>query len=240
MSEFDTPSVIDGFSSVQAVRRSGRTTNPRFRQSRTTLPATDKTPEKISQNKSSAPLKIGHTIIPEKHEIICYECEYAFTLPGRIRNTICPKCHRKLDPENHIIENESNATIRTIGTIEIKSNAVLKGAKLTGRNIILAGDASDGTIRACGCLELCPGAKFDFAKIRLKDLRIRGKGRFTIRRKITCRNIEVEGKLKANIYSDGIATIRHGGLLQGEIHGPHLIVEEGGGLKAKVVIGLGG
>ncbi|MFC1497262.1 polymer-forming cytoskeletal protein [Verrucomicrobiota bacterium] len=240
MDEFKKPSVIDGYTSVQALRLAGQNNRgPRFRPSRTTLPATEKAKTESGQSKFRPSARINHTIIPEKYEIVCYECEYNFTLPGHIHNTICPKCHHLLELANHVIEGKSSERIRTIGTIEITSNAILNRADLVGRDVILAGDAKEAVIRVSRCLTLCPGAKFDIKKIRMKDLCIRSNGKFTIRRKIACRNLEVEGKLNAKIYSDGMVTIKPGGLLHGEIHGPHLVVEEGGGLKAKVVVGIG-
>ena len=74
----------------------------------------------------------------------------------------------------------------------------------------------------------------------MKDLCIRKGGEFEISSTISCRDLDLEGKLKARIFADGMVRIKCGGILDGELHTPHLVVEDGGGLAAKVVIGIGG
>jgi len=231
------PSVIDGFSSVQAVRHAGRSSNgPRTRPSRTTLPATTAKPDEKKNTVGKLASRIGHTVIPVKYEIVCYECAYTFTLTGRLQDTICPKCHALLDGSDHTIDREWTGTIKTIGTIELKPEGALKGGEFIARNVIIAGHAEEGIIQAYQRLALGAGATFDVARIRMKDLVIRKDGKFTITSKFTCRNLEVEGELKAKVFIEGIVRIRRGGFLRGEVYTPHLVVEEGGGLWAKVVV----
>ena len=45
------------------------------------------------------------------------------------------------------------------------------------------------------------------------------------------------GALRAKLESTGVITVKPGGLLEGQIQAQHLIVEEGGGLKAQLRIG---
>ena len=44
----------------------------------------------------------------------------------------------------------------------------------------------------------------------------------------------VEGELDAQIHADRSVVIRPGGVLRGEVHTSHLVIDEGGGLKARV------
>ena len=231
------PKVIDGFTSIQAVRRTRkRSTGPRLRPSRTRLPAVE---QRKKQKKSGLEptARIGQTALPDKHEIVCYECDYAFILQGRLHDTICPKCRKSLQMTHHTIDRECSKTIKTIGSIELTPEGILKGAELIAKDVVLSGDAKEGRIRVWGLLTLCPGAKFDMSTISMKDLMIKSGGKFTVRRKMLCRNLDVSGSINAKIYTDGVVTIRTGGFLRGEIHGLHLIVEEGAGLKAKVFVG---
>jgi cytoskeletal protein CcmA (bactofilin family) len=235
MAASDRPRVIDGFSSVQAVRRGrSKSTGARTRPSRTSLPVTD-SDRKIEQPRLAS--RIGHTVIPDKHEIVCYECGYKFVFQGRLRDTFCPKCKTELEVQDHAIDGEWSGKIRTIGTVEIKPEAVLKEAEITARNLVLYGNAKDATIRVQGRLEVHKGAQFDMARIRINDLVIKPGGRFTLTRRIVCRNLEIEGALTATVYTEGTAVIRDGGFLKGELHGPSLILEAGGRLKAKIAVG---
>jgi hypothetical protein len=236
MEDYDErPIVIDGFSSVQAIRRAQRRTDSKS--SKTPDETQDQHKDNVRSKKSG--VRIDHTVIPQKYEIVCYECDYLFMISGRIQDTICPKCHRPLKMTDHIIHGEWTESVRTIGTIDVKAGGVLNGAELRARDIILAGNAENGIIRAGRRLELCKGARFNIAKTRMKDLVVRKGGEFIIPSTISCRNIEVEGTLKTRIFADGMVTIKKGGILDGELHTPHLIVEDGGGLEAEVVIGIG-
>jgi len=236
MEDFEEhPIVIDGFSSVQAIRRAQR---------RTETDTPGRSGGKPDQQKENghakkAGARIDHTVIPGKHEIICYECDYLFMLAGRIQDTMCPKCHKPLKVTDHVIDGEWAESLRTIGTINIKEGAVLNGSELRARDIILAGNAENGIIRAGRRLELCKGARLNMAKTRMKDVFVRKGGEFEFSSTITLRDLEIEGSLKARIFADGLVIIKNGGTLDGELHTPHLVVEDGGGLKARVVIGIG-
>ncbi|MDD4871600.1 MAG: polymer-forming cytoskeletal protein, partial [Kiritimatiellae bacterium] len=224
MEDYDErPIVIDGFSSVQAIRRAQKRTESRHSKKSAEIP--DQQTENTHAKKSG--VRIDHTVIPQKHEIACYECDYIFMISGRIQDTICPKCHKPLRMTNHVINNECTESVRTIGTIEVKAEGVLNGAEIRARDIILAGNAENGSIRAGRRLELCKGARFNIKKTRMKDLMIRKGGEFVIPSTISCRNLEVEGILKTRIFADGMVTIKRGGILDGELHTPHLVVEDG-------------
>jgi len=237
MEDFDEhPIVINGFNSVQAIRRAERRTASETSKKHGNKP--DLLIETAQEKKSGA--RIDHTVIPKKYEITCYECDYFFMVSGRIQDTMCPKCHKTLKVLDQTINGEWTESIRSIGTVELKEAAVLNGAEIRARDIILAGNAENGVIRAGRRLDLCKGARVNMAKTRMKDLCIRKGGEFDISTTISCRDLELEGKLKARIFADGIVRIKRGGILDGELHTPHLVVEDGGGLAAKVVIGIGG
>ena len=232
------PNVIDGFSSVQAARRAkGRGAAPRLR------PATDALPR--LQGAAPAPdpasakpaARIGHTVVPDRHDICCFECAYSFVLTGRLHDTFCPKCHAEMKAEDITIETDWTRPVQTIGTVDIKPSATLKNVRVIAQNVVLAGNAEDSTLQVCGCLDLCAGARFNMDSISLRDLVVRRGGRFSIRSTVNCRDLTVEGDIKAKIYTEGTITVRPGGWLRGEVHGHRVNVEEGGGLSAKLFIG---
>ncbi len=237
MEDFEEhPIVIDGYNSVRAIRRAQR---------RTESEASRKSGRKSEQTRSTAPEKkpgarIGHTVIPRKHEITCYECDYFFMVSGHIQDTMCPKCHKNLKVLDQTINSEWTDPVKTIGIVTLKEEAVLKGAEIRARDVIVAGNAEDGIIRAGRRLELCKGARINMSKTRMRDLCIRKGGDFEIATTISCRDLELEGRLKARVFADGMVRIKRGGYLDGELHTPHFVVEDGGGLAAKVVIGIGG
>src|SRR3989339_103219 len=177
MEDFDEhPIVIDGYNSVRAIRRVHRRTESEA--SKQSAKKADQPKDSPTEKKTGA--RIDHTVIPKKHEITCYECDYFFMVSGRIQDTMCPKCHKNLKVYDQTINGEWTEPIRSIGTVELKEGAVLNGAEIRARDIILAGNAENGVIRAGRRLELCKGARFNIAKTRMKDLIVRKGGEFTI------------------------------------------------------------
>ena len=229
----DDVNLIDGFSSVQAVRHSGQKSgSARTRPSPSRLPRKNETKEP----KASRGPKIGHTAVPVRREIVCYECGYAFVLQGHFPKTHCPKCHEVMDMADHVIDYEYAGTLKTMGTVDLGPHAVLKGATLIAGDVVIAGDARDADIRACRGVELREGATFEIERIHAEELRFAPGSRFVFTRKLECNNIDVAGTLRAKVHSRGVVTIRCGGLFRGELRGGHLVVEEGGGLCAKLLV----
>lgn len=229
-----SPTVIDGLSSVRAVRRSGDAPKgPRTRSTPARLPGqTRPPPDSTGSILESA--RIGHTVLPEKHDIVCYECSYAFRLQGKIKDTYCPKCRKVLKVADFTIDGEWSRDLKTIGTIEIKPGSVVRNASLTALHIVLAGDIEQAAVKWCQVLDLHPGAKLNLDSLSIRDLNVIEGATIRLRQKLTCRNVEVRGTLKAPAYLSGHLKILPGGMFGGELHGNRLIVEDGGAMKAKV------
>jgi cytoskeletal protein CcmA (bactofilin family) len=222
---------------VRAVRKSGRASRKaRTRDSPRELPG-EKAHPRDHKPTPPAQARIGHTVMPAKYEIWCYECEYTFTMQGRIQDTYCPKCRKPLKVADYTIDKEWKKNIKTIGVLTINQGGVVRDATLIAREIILAGDIEGATVRACRRLELRAGAKFDIKAIELQDLHVASEARISIRRRVVCRNVQVDGTLRAKAYLDGCLTVAEGGSFRGEYHGPRLRVEDGGSLKARIFLG---
>jgi cytoskeletal protein CcmA (bactofilin family) len=225
--------VIDGYTSVQAVRRSlGRG------HEHTPKPPPEQAPAPIHQEKpgQADKLRIGHTSEPLKRTLVCYGCEYKFLLTGKFSRTYCPKCRQELDLTDHVIESEFDGTLKTLGRVEIRPGAVLNEARIVAGDAVLLGDALSADIQACRTIELCHGARFDLSRLRSPTIIIGRGSRIAADVPVKCENLEVEGDLKARVYSSGIVTVHSGGLLRGELHGSHLHVEEGAGLVARLFV----
>ena len=231
MATSKTPNLIDGLSSVRAVQRAERRTTAR--------PATGKAKGK-QKAKAAAPrpksARIGHTAVPSKHHIICYSCAYEFTFQGRLRDTACPKCREALEFKNLVIEGTCSDSIRTIGNVELLETGRFEGAQVVARRVILAGNAEDSDIRACEGLELRAGAKFNLDRITTDRIVIAEKSRFMLESRFPCKNLEIRGELAAKVFAEGMVTVKPGGFLRGEFNGSHLVIEDGGGLTAKVKV----
>jgi cytoskeletal protein CcmA (bactofilin family) len=180
--------------------------------------------------------RVSRTTVPVKHHIECYECSYKFQVHGRATTTHCPKCRVLLDFKDYLIDSEWVETIKTAGTIRLAATGVLKSGDLIGAEVIIEGIIEGGRARALRTIELGAGAIFSEKAVSAPDLRIAPGAEFKFKQEARYRNIEIFGTLHAKLESTGIIIVKPGGLLEGEVHAQHLVVEEGGGLKAMLRI----
>lgn len=234
----DGPNFIDGFSSVQAVKRSKSADQPpRTHQPEARLHALDEKPPDEKPSGAPANRKISRSVIPEKVQITCYECQYAFTHTGRVVDTFCPKCHKKLEAGSITVDGKWFKDVRTIGRVEILAGASVDGCHITAREIALHADASRAVILAHNRLELFSGAVFNTAETVIRTLVIPRNAEITLHESIVCDSLVVLGKVKADIKASSRVTVDRGGYFKGSIESPCLAVFEGAGLKAKLKIG---
>ena len=242
MADFKRASVIDGLSSVRAASRSGKNTKtPRLRASRTTLPILDQDGNKKEkeQPQSAGKARIGHTAVPPRHEITCYECTYFFVVTGRLDRVICPKCHKSLCTRDYVIDKAQVLNVKTVGAVKIEVNGeVTKGSHISAREIVIAGKAENGKIDCAGTIKLSGNCRLDVQNISFRDISVLEDCRVSLTRKLNCRNMEVSGQIRARITATGIVTVRRGGFLLGEVTTQGLEVEDGGGLNAKIRSGI--
>ncbi|MGD0059847.1 MAG: polymer-forming cytoskeletal protein [Verrucomicrobiia bacterium] len=181
--------------------------------------------------------RVARTTLPVKHQIDCYECGYKFQVHGRVTTSHCPKCRALLDLADHVIDTEWVDTIKTAGTIRLTSTGVLKNGDLIGADVVVEGIIEGGRARALRTLELGAGAIFSEKAVSGPDLRIGPGADFKFKQEAKYRNVEISGTLRARLEATGVITVKPGGLLEGEVQTEHLIVEDGGGLKAQLRIG---
>lgn len=222
---------LDSYATIRAVARAKPAPQPT---------PTDPNAPASADAPPSDPQKLGarvaRTAVPVKHHIECYECNYKFQMHGRATTTHCPKCRTLLDLTDHTIDAEWVDTIKTAGTIRLAPTGVLKSGNLIGTEVILEGILEGGRARALRVIELGAGAIFSEKAVSAPDLRIAPGAEFKFKQEIKYRHVEISGMLRAKLTATGVVTVKPGGLLEGEVQAEHLIVEDGGGLKAKARI----
>ena len=227
------PQIIDGFTSVQAVKRRGRGAKAPPRKTVSAAAPTSR----ASPETPAKPSRAKRTALPSRHEIVCYDCGYKFTMPGQMRDTYCPKCRTTILVGDITIDNEWTGAARTMGTITLTKSGSLKEADLTAGDMILEGNAEDGTLNVCRTLEIRRGARVDPTRITANDIRVRSGCRLKPKAALACRTLHVEGQLHGEIHTEKTVTVHPGGVLRGTIRAASIEVEGGGGLKAKLFIG---
>lgn len=220
--------IFDGYTVFQAARRA------EDKEESPPEPSTSSHEAQAAEPKIGA--HIARTVLPTKHDITCYECGFAFQLTGRAQTTFCPRCRSEISLEDHRIAGESTVDVKTGANVHIAEGAVVRGGTITANDVVLDGELDGGRLRVFRWLELGPAARFDPACAEAAHLRVRQEATINLS-EIRFRDVEVSGALRAVLRADGLVTIKAGGVLEGELNGPRLTVEEGGGLKASVTIG---
>jgi cytoskeletal protein CcmA (bactofilin family) len=223
---------LDSYATIRAVARTKPGSAPPA-----SAPAEPAASEEPTHDVAKSGARVARTTVPVKHPIDCYECGYKFQVHGRATTTHCPKCRVLLDLTDHTIDTEWVDTIKTAGTIRLTSTGVLKNGDLIGADVILEGIIEGGRARASRTLELGAGAIFSEKAVSGPDLRIGPGAEFKFKQDAKYRNVEVMGTFRARLEATGMITVRPGGLLEGEVQTEHLVVEDGGGLRAQLHIG---
>ena len=233
MSKTRKVNTLDSYATIRAVARNKPAPGS------TPAPAPDDTGQTdvAASDVQKLGARVARTTIPVKHEIECYECHYKFQVHGRATTTHCPKCRVLLNFSDHLIDTEWVETIKTAGTIRLTATGVLKSGDLIGADVIVEGIIEGGRARAVRMLELGAGAIFSEKAVSAPDLRIASGAEFKFKQDAKYRNVEIFGTLHAKLEATGVITVKPGGLLEGEVRTEHLVVEDGGGLKAMLHIG---
>lgn len=226
--------VVDSFVTLRAAQR-------RAQDGPSSPPSSTPPPERTIKKPDSGPRKpgthIGRTVLPSKYEVVCYDCDFEFTITGKAKSTHCPKCRQLLDLTDHTITGTFTDKLVTAGRVTLSRTAVLEGGRITANDVKLEGTVKEGQLKVQHTLELAAGAAIPEDLVQARNLRVAAGASYTFRKKVTFRTVDVFGALRANLWAEGLVTVHPGGHLKGKLNTVHFCVLEGGGLSADVVVG---
>ncbi|MDA3798863.1 MAG: polymer-forming cytoskeletal protein [Kiritimatiellae bacterium] len=232
--------VINSYTSIQAVKKSAEEKSKKDGKGRAVSneqhPAAPPKVKPVGQSSNDA--RFAHTAKPTLHQIECYACGYTYNVRGSLASIICPKCKVSLDVKDYIINSEKIKDIATVGVVEINTAGIIKDSSIKANTIVLKGKLINSTAFANVSVEIFGGAEFDIDKIDTNNLIIgEGNSILSLKEELKHKNIEIRGKMKANIVSSGTVKIVSTGFFIGSIKAKTLIIEDGAGLLADLEIG---
>ncbi len=227
--------MIDGFTSVQAVRHKGARKNDHNPQKDAAPP--EKKEEQSHRSVQSQKISASRTALPSRHELVCYSCQYKFVVTGSLDKVYCPKCREQLETGDHTIEGDWTRDILTVGRVHIKNGAKVLGASIIATDIVIGGDCSEANLKPTRQIELETGAVVAQGVLNNHKIIIRVGSRLVLDNPLRCSDLDVYGDLQTKALPTGKVTVHSGGMFRGELTAHHLIVHEGGGLSAKLRIG---
>lgn len=231
--------VVSGYSTLKAAQRAAEL--ERAKKKKGHAPKEGEQPSDGSPPKPGEPpaakSHIGRTVMPTRLEVVCYACGYAFTVTGRTPNTYCPKCRSTVDLSDHSIESTWTGSLKTGGSIHVRTEGVVISGDLVATDIQLEGHHRGGSLKASRALKIGPGARFVEHRLEARLLHILPGADVAFATFPVVEHILIEGRLEGSLDTDILIEIRPGGCFAGSLSTPHLIVEEGGGLMGSISIG---
>lgn len=188
-------------------------------------------------NNKGTRAKVGRTAVPTKHIYVCYECGYEFTVAGKAHSLYCAKCRTILNQTDYTVSKRHDVPIKTAGTVTIDPEGIWKGKALSARDVILKGKHESGVIKAFRKFELHPGAEANFDEVETNLLVVHAGVTLKLTSPLKMKDVEVFGVIDGDVETTGRITIRAGGYVRGKLKTKFITIDEGGGLKADVVIG---
>ena len=223
--------IVDGFNVYKAAQRAaqGSRTKRRVDSGSSVGTGPDLEGKKIG-------VHIGRTVMPTKHDGVCYECGHAFQTSGSIvTHTICVKCRARLVVENPTIDAVWVGEIKTAGTVYVAEDGVVDGGEIRTTHLVLEGVIASGVVEVYRRLEVRVASSFTPETINARDLKIAAEVAL-IYPALTFHDVEVVGTLRTDLTATGNVLISEGGVLEGNVSCPSLVVREGGVLRAQVCI----
>ncbi len=156
---------------------------------------------------------------------------------GRQAFAVCPKCRKKIDIVDHVIDVDFAGTISTAGSVRLTAGAVVRSGEIRAAIVDLSSRVEGGRITAWHRLELRAGAVCLPEQIEFRDLKLDAGAAMTFASPMTCRHLDIAGDLQGDFSATGEVVIRSGGVLRGSLQCAHLTVEDGAALVADLRIG---
>ena len=233
MAEKRKAQIVDGYAALRAAREKEEQTGS------TVVPKKSERASGPVKKTITPASRIGRTVVPRKHELVCYACDFSFEITVRNQNTVCPKCRERLVVQDEKITEEWEGELCTMGKVVIGPEAVIKSGNITANTIVLEGKLEpEVSLRATCRFEIAEGAVFDLKQVKARDLLIDEGVRYTLPKKnaFKLKNVEVKGELKAKLELAGTLKIYKTGSFIGDVKSSGLWLEDGGGLSGKCAI----
>lgn len=178
---------------------------------------------------------IGHTALPPKHKLVCFDCGYRFEISGKIESILCPKCRVDISLRDEVVAGEWEGDLKTGGTVEIKADGVIVGGEIIAKEVVFDGRIEGGSINAYDRLLFGSGASYDPDLIETPNLGIAAGTALKLTGGQSFKSVWIAGALECDeLEVAETIEIEAGGLFKGKLRARNLIVADGGGLNAAV------
>jgi len=167
--------------------------------------------------------------------VSCFECKRKHEVSDQATSTNCPGCSAHIDLRDYKIITSFSRTIRTRGDVHLANKGDLSSTSVICRSAVIEGklrgnlECEDSmTINLVGKI---PG------RIGAQHMIVEKKSDIQCFRRVRVNNIDIKGRMSAEIVATGSVTIHKGASLDGNVTAKSIGIEKGGLFSGQLVIG---
>jgi len=167
--------------------------------------------------------------------VSCFECKRKHEVSDQATSTNCPGCSAHIDLRDYKIITSFSRTIRTRGDVHLTTKGDLSSTSVICHSAVIEGklrgnlECEDSmTINLVGKI---PG------RIGAQQMVVERKSDIQCFRRVRVTNIDIKGRMSAEIIATGSVTIRKGGSLEGNVTAKSIAIERGGIFSGQLAIG---
>jgi cytoskeletal protein CcmA (bactofilin family) len=172
---------------------------------------------------------------PRTRVVACFECKRKHEVSDASMSTNCPGCSAHIDLRDYKITTSFSRSIRTRGEVHLTPKGDLSSTSVVCRSALV-----EGKLR--GNLECEESATIDFVgkipgRLIANYVSVERKADVQCFRRVRVANIDIRGRMSAEIIATGAVTIHKTGVLEGNVTAKSINIDKGGIFSGQLVIG---
>jgi cytoskeletal protein CcmA (bactofilin family) len=167
--------------------------------------------------------------------VSCFECKRKHEVSDQATSTNCPGCSAHIDLRDYKITTSFSRTIRTRGDVHLTTKGDLSSTSVICHSAVIEGKLRGNlqcedsmTVELVGRI---PG------RIAAQNIVVERKSDIQCFRRVTVTNIDIKGRMSAEIVASGSVTIHKTGSLDGNVTAKSIAIEKGGMFSGQLAIG---
>lgn len=165
----------------------------------------------------------------------CFECKRKHEVSDQATSTNCPGCSAHIDLRDYKVTTSFSRTIRTRGDVYLNSKGELSSTSVICRSAVIEGKLR-GNLQCEDSMTIEQTGKIP-GRISAQNMIVERKSDIQCFRRVTVNNIDIRGRMTAEIVATGSVTIRKTGSLDGHVTAKSIAIEKGGMFSGQLVIG---
>ena len=172
----------------------------------------------------------------QKNRVVsCFECKRKHEVSDAASSTNCPGCSAHIDLRDYKITTSFSRTIRTRGDVHLTNKGDLSSTSVICHSAIVEGKLR-GNLECEDLMTISLIGKIA-GRISARQMTVERKSDIQCFRRVRVNNIDIKGRMAAEIIATGSVTIHKGAFLDGNVTAKSLAIEKGGMFSGQLVIG---